>query len=577
MTCLACRARNDDQATLCATCGEPLPLRAGSVLAERYEVRALLGRGGMGAVYRAHDRVVDEEVALKVLTGAAGSDEGARRLRSEIRLARQVTHPNVCRIHDCGEDGDLRWISMELVRGDTVRDLLQGRGPFEAARAWDVAVQVAEGLAAVHRAGVVHRDLKTVNLTVDRAGRVRVMDFGIATPAASGDTGESGYLLGSPEYISPEQARGRPADARSDVYALGIVVFELFTGVVPFRAETPVATLLLHLEAAPPLDQERLPPALRPVLARALAKDPERRFATAGDMADALRAARGAWLAGSGATRHRRGRPRLVATLLAVAVVTAWLVATLTRPPAATTAPPPSPPASPTPATAAPPSDAPSVATGAGQPPPGAASPLEAPPLGGPSASDAGEPSSLAAPAAPKARDERPSPVSLSPGTDALDHGAAVARSEAAVGDTLVGEGAHEGDSDRTDTASAGGAGAGAGAASDSRPAESAVSPGAAARDVETAVPTNRPTERAAAAQASGALLVVVRPWADVIVDGVPTGQTPLAAIALDPGPHQVLLTHPDFKPFPRRVTIRPGETLRLVVDLPLEGVRRPR
>jgi len=533
MTCLACRARNDDQATLCATCGEPLPLRAGSVLAERYEVRALLGRGGMGAVYRAHDRVVDEEVALKVLTGAAGSDEGARRLRSEIRLARQVTHPNVCRIHDCGEDGDLRWISMELVRGDTVRDLLQGRGPFEAARAWDVAVQVAEGLAAVHRAGVVHRDLKTVNLTVDRAGRVRVMDFGIATPAASGDTGESGYLLGSPEYISPEQARGRPADARSDVYALGIVVFELFTGAVPFRAETPVATLLLHLEAAPPLDQERLPPALRPVLARALAKDPERRFATAGDMADALRAARGAWLAGSGATRHRRGRPRLVATLLAVAVVTAWLVATLTRPPAATTAPPPSPPASPTPATAA--------------------------------------------PAAPKARDERPSPVSLSPGTDALDHGAAVARSEAAVGDTLVGEGAHEGDSDRTDTASAGGAGAGAGAASDSRPAESAVSPGAAARDVETAVPTNRPTERAAAAQASGALLVVVRPWADVIVDGVPTGQTPLAAIALDPGPHQVLLTHPDFKPFPRRVTIRPGETLRLVVDLPLEGVRRPR
>jgi serine/threonine-protein kinase len=258
-------------------------------VAERYEIRALLGRGGMGAVYRAFDRVLHEEVALKAQRADAARDPDAdRRFRNEVKLARQVTHPNVGRLHDGGREGGRRWISMELVPGTTVAARLRER-PLSDQEAWSLAVQAAEGLAAVHRAGVVHRDLKTMNMMVDPQGRLRLMDFGIAKPAASGDTGGGGYALGSPEYMSPEQARGRPADSRSDVYSLGIVVFELFTGQVPFRADTPVATLLQHLEAAPPLD--RLPEAVREVVGRALAKDPAQRYADGEAMAAALRAA----------------------------------------------------------------------------------------------------------------------------------------------------------------------------------------------------------------------------------------------------------------------------------------------
>src|SRR3989449_6946792 len=330
MICPSCGAANDDAAEVCFTCRAVLSaLTRGSIVGGRYEILSPLGRGGMGAVYRAHDRVLDETVALKVLRGdVASAPEMPKRFRSEIKLARRVAHPNVCRIYEYGEDGPRQYISMELVEGTNLKEVLKKRGALPPAEAFDVAIQVAEGLEAIHQVGIVHRDLKTPNVMLDPHGTARVMDFGIAkkvagegTPAPSGS-----YVVGSPEYMSPEQARGQPVDFRSDIYALGIIVFELFTGRVPFRGDTPVATLLMHLETPPPLEgpaAAAIPFAARPVLRKALAKDPAERYASAREMADALRAASAPPAARAAAAPPLSSAPRRSRLALAVVAVLA--------------------------------------------------------------------------------------------------------------------------------------------------------------------------------------------------------------------------------------------------------------
>lgn len=300
MQCPWCRGRYAPPAERCPTCGRPLGpwLEPGMLVSGRYEVQSALGCGGMGIVYRALDRVVEEAIALKVLVGGAPEAELDLRLRREIRLARRVTHENVCRIHECGEDRELRYVSMELIEGEDLKRRVR-RAPLAADEAFSMSLQALAGLEAVHRAGIIHRDVKTANLMIDRRGVVKVMDFGIAKPAdGSGPAGptRTGEIVGSPEYMSPEQARGERLDARSDVYSMGIVIFELFVGQVPFHADSPLATVLQHLNTPPPLDglaAQRLPGAMRPVLRAALAKAREERPSAAAVLAEEIRRARG--------------------------------------------------------------------------------------------------------------------------------------------------------------------------------------------------------------------------------------------------------------------------------------------
>jgi predicted Ser/Thr protein kinase len=303
MICPACKALNDDTADACFTCGRALTaLTQGSIIATRYEVQSPLGKGGMGMVYKAHDRMLDETVAIKVLRAEfANTGEMAKRFRHEIKLARKVSHRNVCRIHEYGEDGGVRYISMEYVEGTDIKQLARDKGGYlEHEEAFDVSIQTADGLQAIHDVGIIHRDLKTSNIMRDHGGRVRLMDFGIAkiggSDRSSGGGGltSTGQIMGTPEYMSPEQCLGDKIDHRSDIYALGIAVYEIFSGTVPFRGDTPVATLFKHIQDPVPFEGPvagRIPLSAVPVLRKALAKNRADRYESAAEMAEALRKA----------------------------------------------------------------------------------------------------------------------------------------------------------------------------------------------------------------------------------------------------------------------------------------------
>ncbi|MDI1449749.1 serine/threonine-protein kinase [Polyangium sp. 6x1] len=272
------------------------PVTLGQVIAGRYELRARLGAGAMGVVFRAHDRELEEEIALKVLLPwQLGEDRTLARLRSEVKLARRITHRNVCRVFDLGEDGELKFLTMELVQGEPLRELL-GRGRVEPERAFAILQQIIAGLGAAHAEGVLHRDLKPENVMICREGRVALVDFGLAR-SFTHELDASASRAGTPAYMSPEQIRGESLDARSDVFSLGILAFELLSGEGPFgqRATPQIISAILH---APPvrLVVPGLSPdvveALEAVLARALAKRAADRFRAIEELGAALAAAR---------------------------------------------------------------------------------------------------------------------------------------------------------------------------------------------------------------------------------------------------------------------------------------------
>jgi hypothetical protein len=265
----------------------------GRVVADRYEVQELLGTGGMASVYRARDQLLERSVALKILHEHFSHDpEYVERFRREARSIARVSHPNIVTVIDRGTYEGQEYIVFEHVRGETLKDIVKRDGPLPLRDALTFVHQAARALAFAHEQGIVHRDVKPHNVLVDDEGGAKVTDFGLARSLAPDqDITETGTVMGTSDYISPEQASGRPADERSDQYALGVLLYELLAGEVPFPAEGHTAAAVRHMRDPVPSIRERrrdVSPAVDELIQRAMAKRPEDRFATTAALVVAL-------------------------------------------------------------------------------------------------------------------------------------------------------------------------------------------------------------------------------------------------------------------------------------------------
>ena len=304
MKCPRCQNENPEGIRFCGRCGRELPgsgetvasatatfqtpgkgLERGTTFARRFEIIEEIGKGGMGTVYKAYDSKIREVVALKLLKPEIASDlEVIERFRNEIKLARQVSHRHVCRMYDLGEEWLSIYISMEYVAGEDLKRFIHRAGHLNEAKALDLAKQILEGLVEAHRLGVVHRDLKPQNIMIDRAGNAKIMDFGIARSLHTKGVTGAGVIIGTPEYMAPEQAEARDVDHRADIYALGAIMFEMVTGRVPFEGETPLSIVLKH-RSEPPVDPQtinaQLSGGMSRVILKCLEKSRERRYQSA--------------------------------------------------------------------------------------------------------------------------------------------------------------------------------------------------------------------------------------------------------------------------------------------------------
>ena len=278
-----------------------------SMLAERYRIEERLGSGGMAEVFRGFDTVLSRPVAIKILAPRFASDPSfVDRFRREAQAAARLNHPNVVGVYDTGSDDGTHYIVMEFVEGRTLADFLAKGGSLPPLKAVEIAEHIADALQAAHEQGVIHRDVKSANVMVTREGTVKVMDFGIARMAEGDDVTQTAAVLGTASYLSPEQAQGRKVDARSDIYSLGIVLYEMLTGGVPFVGETAVAVAYKHVQETPPLPSTKnpeVPAALDAVVMRALAKNPANRYPSAREFKEDLE-------------RVRRGQTVLATPLL---------------------------------------------------------------------------------------------------------------------------------------------------------------------------------------------------------------------------------------------------------------------
>jgi eukaryotic-like serine/threonine-protein kinase len=325
MQCPVCATKNPDAASECGKCHTPLPIRVsqetldesgatgdwsvamapqvgvaagsgelkeGTILAGRYEILQLLGHGGMGAVYKARDSELDRTVAIKLIRPElAKNPEILRRFKQELILARQVTHKNVIRIFDLGQSDGIKFITMDFVEGQDLRSLLAEKDKFQPEQAARIMLQICRALEAAHGEGVIHRDVKPQNIMLDAKGRVYVMDFGIARSAYLPGMTQTGALIGTPEYMSPEQARGEKLTERSDLFSLGVIFYELLTGKSPYPGDAALATLWKRLQEKPkpPIEVDpTVPKPLNDIVMKSLEIEPEHRWGSAREMVQQL-------------------------------------------------------------------------------------------------------------------------------------------------------------------------------------------------------------------------------------------------------------------------------------------------
>jgi len=303
--CPKCHSENAETKQFCADCGTKLislkgskvtatletpreELPRGTIFANRYEIIEELGKGGMGRVYRAFDKQLEEEVAIKFLKPEIASDNrNLDRFKNEIKLARKIIHRNVGRMHDLHEEKDSFFITMEYVAGEDLKSQLRRMGQVPVGKAVFIAQQIAKGLAEAHKLGIIHRDLKPHNVMIDKEGNARIMDFGISRSLGSRELTGEGVIIGTPDYMSPEQAEGKEADARSDIYSLGVILYEMVTGRVPFEGETALAIAMKHkteVPRDPKLVNAQVPEDLSRVVLKCLEKDKEKRYQSADEL-----------------------------------------------------------------------------------------------------------------------------------------------------------------------------------------------------------------------------------------------------------------------------------------------------